>query len=391
MAFTRNLNLTQKIQKGQSFLLMGPRQTGKSTLIEKAFGTLPNPKLKYYLQLPSTAETLANDPETILREVLALHSKKSVPIFIDEIQKLPQLLDVLQFLIDQKKVVLAATGSSARQLRKFKANWLPGRIHLEHLYPLTWSEIQSNPQSLELADILIFGSLPGILSQPDLATRCDDLNAYAHLYLEEEIRAEAVTRNLPRFTRFLRMAALESGTSPNFSKVAQTLGVSHTTIADYYKILEDTLIVKNLPAFGKNRDQVLRSPKYYFFDVGVRNAAAQLPLEKGLLNLQMGLLFEHTLILQAQALATKNTNLSYYRTKQGQEVDLICETHNQCTAFEIKATKKPIQNDFYGLDYFCEKHHCDQSFLVCQVEKSQKFGNHTAISWVEFFKMFASL
>lgn len=374
--------LFQSLRHKNSFLLLGPRQTGKSTLIESLFNQIPpTDQLKYYFQLPRTREVFEEDPETLLREIEALHSKDPVFVFIDEIQKIPKILDVLQFLIDKKKIILAACGSSARQMRKFKANWLPGRIRLHHLFPLTHSEIIQSQVKTNLEELLIFGGLPGILREKNIDERKESLNSYTHLYLEEEIRAEAVTRNLPRFTKFLRTAALESGTSPNFSKMAQQVGTSHTTIKEYYQILIDTLIVHELKAFGTKRDNVLKSSRYYFFDIGVRNAAAQLPLEKGLLKLQIGPLFEHFIYLELLAHFYKTFNFSYYRTKSGAEVDLIIDTGKKRIALEIKATKKPSLKDFKGLHYFSEKQKCDETILVCQVGNRQKFNNHLALSW----------
>lgn len=376
--------LRKKVEQNQSFILFGPRQTGKSTLLEWLFDLFPQEKqLRYYLQLPGQRTRIEEDPEIILREVESKHRSEPISLFIDEIQKIPKVMDLLQFLIDKKKVVLAACGSSARKLRTLGANWLPGRVHLEHLYPLTWQECGLLEQKKPLEEILLFGTLPGILSKENLEEREKDLSAYTHLYLEEEIRLEAVVRNLPRFTKFLRLAALESGTAPNHSKVGSQVGVSHTTIREYFQILEDTLITHRLDAFGSSRDQVLRTPKYYFFDLGVRNAAAGIGHAQGLLPLQMGTLFEHFVILEMIANFQTNAKFSHWRTKQGDEVDLVIEKGRQRMALEIKATDKPNPEDFKGLNAFAKKYGCRGTALICQIPRLQKFTSHLAIPWLE--------
>lgn len=374
--------LKEKLIQGQSFLLMGPRQTGKSTLIESIFDELPSEnQLRYYFQLPQTRENFELNPEQLIQEVEIKYQNKPVYLFIDEIQKIPVILDVLQFLIDHQKIILVGCGSSARQMRKLKANWLPGRVHLIHLTPLTWNEMKNASSKVNLEDVLIYGGLPGILSQKDIPQRIENLNAYTHLYLEEEIRSEAVTRNLPRFTKFLRLGALESGTAPNFSKIASQVGVSAPVIKEYYQILIDTLIIHELKAFGTNRDAVLKKSKYYFFDIGVRNAAANLPLEKNLLTLQKGILFEHFVFLELWSHFHQKYDFSYFRTKSGIEVDFILETGQKRIAIECKSTHKPSQKDVKGLNYLKQNFKVDQTILVCQISNPQKIDDHICLSW----------
>jgi predicted AAA+ superfamily ATPase len=374
------------LNNGRSFILFGPRQTGKSTLLEDIFSEFPSDRtLRYYFQLPSERERIESDPEIILREAAAKGEHQPVYLFIDEIQKIPRVMDVLQYLLDKKKVILGATGSSARKMKNFGTNWLPGRVHIEHLYPLTWEEsgLQKAPASLETT--LCYGGLPGILAEKDLVTREQNLLDYTSLYLEEEIRMEALTRNIPRFSKFLRLAALESGTAPNFSKIGGIVGLTHPTIREYFQILEDTLIIHRLDAYGSSRDAVLRSGRYYFFDIGVRNAAAGIGCGKGILPLQLGLLFEHFVILEimAQLKHQPGTELFYWRTKQGEEVDLIIKKGDRLIALEIKATAKPSIQDFSGLETFCQKHPDAEAYLVCQTPRPQKIKQILALPWFE--------
>jgi predicted AAA+ superfamily ATPase len=387
MKFDRELSLVleSNLRAKRSVLLFGPRQTGKTTLIKGVCAKFPV-CLEYPLQLPSVRTKLEGDPEVLRREVAAVKGSGPALVFIDEIQKIPALMDVLQYLLDEKKIVLIATGSSARKMRRAHTNWLPGRVRLEHLHPLTWKESgllrENGYDEVLFEDHLLYGSLPGILVQ-GRAQRAEDLRSYASLYLEEEIRKEAVVRSLPPFARFLQLAALESGTSPNLSKLAKDVGVSHTTIREYYQILEDSLIVHRLSSWGKGRSAILHKAKYYFFDLGVRNSAATIGHDKGLLTLQKGPLFEHHVILEALA-RRGDARLFYWRNKKDREVDLVIEDGGKVTAVEIKATTKPGDSDFAGLAAFREEEKCDHAFLVCQVERPQRFKYGLAIPWWQF-------
>lgn len=378
---TKSISLHSLLTKGHSFLLLGPRQTGKSTLVGEIFDEQPPKRcLRYDLTLPSDRRALEDDPEAIVREVEAAHSDHPLWVFIDEFQKVPQIMDPLQYLIDKKRIVLAASGSSARKMRRLGTNWLPGRVRLEHLYPLTWEETGFPGNRLE--EVLRFGMLPGILAEQDPSQREADLEAYTNLYLEEEIRQEAVVRNVPRFSEFLKLAALESGGAPNFSRIGQRVGLSHTSIREYFQILEDTMVIHRLPAFGSHRAAVLRTPKYYFFDAGVRNAASHIGHSKGILTLQSGTLFEHFIILQALALTDGRADLTYWRTPKGQqEVDLIVERQGVRLPIEIKATEKPRAEDFTGIEAFARKYRCKEGYLICHVPRAQKFGQFTAMPW----------
>lgn len=372
--------LQSLLTSGRSFLLLGPRQTGKSTLLEQMFADLPQKQcLRYDLTLLSDRRRLEDDPEAIVREVEAAGHDHPLWVFIDEFQKAPQVMDPLQHLIDRKRIVLAASGSSARKMRRLGTNWLPGRVRLEHLFPLTWGETGFPENRLD--EVLRFGLLPGILAEDKISQREATLEAYTHLYLEEEIRQEAVVRNIPRFAEFLKLTALESGGAPNLSRIGGRVSLSHTSIREYFQILEDTMVIHRLPAFGSNRGAVLRTPKYYFFDIGVRNAAARIGHSKGILTLQIGTLFEHFIVLQAFALTEGHAELTYWGTPQGQEVDLIVEHGNKRLPFEIKATEKPKAEDFSGIEAFAKEHRCKEGYLICRVQRPQKFGQFTAMPW----------
>ncbi|MBU2574189.1 MAG: ATP-binding protein [Elusimicrobia bacterium] len=386
MIFKREMEkkLAADLAGGRSILLLGPRQTGKTTLINKVCRNFPA-RLQYDLRLPSLKLSLENDPETIIREVKAFPGAKKPLIFIDEIQKVPALMDPLQYLLDNKLAVLIATGSSARKLRKGKMNWLPGRIKAEHFYPLTWGELglAGGRPYAGLEENLLFGGLPGIMAERDIQARKEALAAYTALYLEEEIRQEAAVRRLPAFSRFLQLAALESGTSPNLSKLGAEVGVSHTSIHGYYQILEDSLITHRVDSYGGGRADVLRRSRYYFFDLGVRNSAAGIGHDRGILPLQAGVLFEHFVALELLAKNQGRYKVFYWRTKQGQEVDFVLERAGRILALEVKNTARPRPEDFKGLRAFRASSRCDGAYLVCNVERPQKFPEGIALPWRE--------
>ncbi|OGQ07629.1 MAG: hypothetical protein A3G32_02795 [Deltaproteobacteria bacterium RIFCSPLOWO2_12_FULL_40_28] len=374
------LILKDKLDKKESFLLFGPRQTGKSTLLEQLFADSKKSKISFYCQLPSDRQILENDAEIIKRRVEALPGPKPVLVFIDEIQKVPHIMDVLQYLIDHRLIILMASGSSARKMKKISTNWLPGRVSLQHLFPLTWDEVGLTHIPQHLNRHLLYGFLPGICRLSENSQKEEKLRSYAHLYLEEEIRMEAVVRELPRFAKFLQLAALESGTSPNFSKLASQIGVTHPTVREYFQILEDTLILHRLNPMGNSRNKVLGKPKYYFFDIGVRNAAAHVGHSEGILILEHGKLFEHFIVLECLARYTGKARFFYW-TDHKTEVDLVLEFAEKKVAIEIKSTNKPNAADFKGLQALGKKTRLTQKLLICRVNEPQKFDGGLAIPW----------
>ncbi len=393
--------LREFISEGKSFLLLGPRQVGKTTLLS---GLVQNaqPLLTYLLQEPATKIELERDPQTLIRQARAVSG--NVSIFVDEAQKIPELFDAVQVLIDEGKASVFLTGSSARKLRRKGVNLLPGRIRLLTLAPLMWGEmglladssehpipslalsnINSPTQSME--DCMIYGNLPGLLSLPR-TDAVEILQAYARLYIEEEIRAEALSRAIGPFARFLELAALESGTSPNFTKLSKESGVSSPTIRQYYSVLEDTLIVERVDPYVKNaRKRVLSSSRYYFFDTGVRNALARLPLTPELLQVEKGRLFEHAVILELLRrirLLRTNHNLYYWRTSGGAEVDCVLETHNELIPIEIKSTAQVSQRDLTGLRSFLADYgeKVTRAFVVTMGRHPEKMDDKiTAVPW----------
>ncbi|MEA1937103.1 MAG: ATP-binding protein [Patescibacteria group bacterium] len=387
------------IRKRQSCLILGPRQVGKTTLVDFCLRKEKN-VIKFPLQNPSVRIELESDPGLLVRTV---ETEKIKPIvFIDEAQKVPEVFDAVQYLIDDKKAQFILTGSSERKLRKAGVNLLPGRIKHFYLNPFLWGEtglIKENyidflkiknvnkNKGYSFEESLIFGSLPQIVTAPK-SERKNLLQSYSEIYLEEEIRAEALSRKIGAFSRFLELAAIESGTAPNFSKLSQQSGVSQPAIKEFYNILEDTLVAERVDPFLKNAcGRIMSSSRYYFFDLGVRNALARLPLEKGLVNAQKGILFEHAVMLEiirrVRAL-NKNYKINYWRTRAGAEVDCVIDMGAKAIPIEIKASKNVSLSKIRGLKSFLDDHKkiAKQGYVIIMGERKEKLAdNITAIPW----------
>ncbi len=324
----------------KSVLLLGPRQTGKSTLV---------------LDLrPEMVVNLARETELLAFAANAgeleerIRAQAPGTVLIDEVQRLPSLLNTVQALIDDAKRVkkplkFFLTGSSARKLRRGQANLLPGRVLCYRLGPLTSTEIGPD---FDVRKALEIGTLPEPYLEPDRSTAEKLLASYAGTYLREEIQAEALSRNLEGFSRFLHVAAACSGQFLDFSKLSQRARLSRTGTVRYFEALEDTLLVHRLAPFSEARAaDMVKHPRYYFFDPGVLN---------GLLGSftasadRMGNLFEHLVASQLWATAAahdRDLALHTFRTRGGLEVDFIARFHHTLWAIEAKATERVTDQD----------------------------------------------
>jgi predicted AAA+ superfamily ATPase len=396
-----NASIIDLIKKKYSCLILGPRQVGKTTLVYECLKDTKN-IVKYLLQDPSLRIELERDPSRIINQIRALKNKPCV--FIDEAQKVPALFDAVQVLIDNKDARFILTGSSARKLKRHGVNLLPGRIKHYHLSPLLWGELglvkecaiaelsidninRGVPYSFE--DTLIYGSLPGIVSLPQ-KDRPDFLRAYAEMYLEEEIRAEALSRKIGAFSRFLELAAVESGTSPNLCKLSNESGVSQPAVKEFYNILEDTLVIERVePYLKSSRKRILSSSRYYFFDLGVRNVLARFPLTADLVNTQKGTLFEHAVMLEiirrVKAL-NKNYKICYWRTSAGAEVDCVIDLGSRVIPIEIKSSAFVAQSEIKGLKSFLSDYGkiAKHGYVITMGERKEVLSeNITAIPWFD--------
>lgn len=332
MIFTRKLLLPPLLAK-KSFFLFGPRSTGKSTLIQTQL-----PKAKIYDLLDDEVYSrLLRRPKLLMEE-----NEKEKVIVIDEIQKLPKLLDEAHRLIEKQKIHFLLTGSSSRKLKRGLANLLGGRAWQASLFPLTYSEIPN----FKLIQYLNRGGLPHIYQSQDYT---EELNNYVSLYLREEIASEGLVRKLDNFAHFLDFVALSNGEEINYANIASDAGVPVKTLQNYFQILEDTLIGFQLPAFTKTkkRKAITRS-KFYLFDIGVCNKISRrgtiLPKSE-----LFGKAFEHFLLLELRAYLSyqrKDLGLYYWRSTSQFEVDCIIGQELAC---EFKATETVTERHLKGL------------------------------------------
>jgi len=333
----RLLDLRALLQK-KSHFLFGPRQTGKTFLIRRS---LKEARL-YDLLDSSIYLALSQHPGRIAQELTA----SDRVVAIDEIQRLPMLLNEVHRLIEERGIRFLLTGSSARRLRG-GVNLLGGRARTAYLHPLTCKELGAR---FDLSRALARGLLPSVYFSDDPRA---DLEAYTGTYLQQEVVAEGAVRNVPAFSRFLRVAALVSGTIVNFTNVASDAQVPRTTVYEYFEILKDTLILHELPAWRKSKKRKpLASSKYYFFDVGVVAALQGREFRPG--TAEYGEAFEayvmHELVSHRDYCSGEP--LGYWRSDSGFEVDFILGDH---TAVEVKAKPNVSPHDIRSLRALAEE------------------------------------
>ena len=371
MYLERFLDIGNLLRKNSVFLF-GPRATGKSTLVTK--------------QLSAVAEVIdLLDPQTSLKmrsnpaqlEEIVTHTDKKI-VVIDEIQKLPLLLDSVHRLIERQKVCFLLMGSSARQLRRGGVNLLGGRAWPRNLFPLTSREIPA----LDLDRYLHCGGLPRIyLSKyPE-----QDLHAYVATYMQEEIQAEGLTRNLPAFSRFLHSMALCNGEILNFEKLANDCQVATSTVKGYVQVAQDTLLGSLLEPWRKSQKRkAVARPKFYFFDTGVTRVLSEvdsIPRNSAL----YGKSFEHFIWMELRAWLSysgKNLRLTFWRASGGShEVDFLV---GEKLAIEVKATQNVSKRDLKGLRALAEEGVCQKLYLVSHDPLNRKSDTFVLQHWQTF-------
>lgn len=327
-------------QPDGSFFLFGPRGTGKSTWIKERVTAAT------FYDLLNTAEVLrlSRAPESLFSEVAT--QPRGSWVVIDEVQKVPALLDEVHRLIEARGHRFVLSGSSARKLRRGGANLLAGRAIIRHLFPLVSSELGF---AHALESMLVHGTLPMAVTGSDPVGY---LSAYAQTYLQEEIRAEALTRNIGHFSRFLEVAARQNGLITNVSAIARDAAVSRQTVQNYFDILVDTLLGNWLPAWKlKRATKQVAHPKFYLFDCGVARAlSGRLPYPPT--SEELGVLLETLVVNEIRAhlhYAGLDYPLHFWRTPDGVEVDLLCETRKGYVAVEVKAATRWERRDGRGL------------------------------------------
>lgn len=374
-------DIRHALERSKSVLLLGARQTGKTTLTQRFDSDL----LISFIQ-PDIRQRYEKAPSVLKNEIEALplqKGKRRPLIILDEVQKVPAILDVVQDLIDRGIANFILTGSSARKLRKgAQLNLLPGRVVALRMQPFSTAEYSEK----KLEDLLLYGSLPGLVAVKNNKDRETDLESYVTTYLEEEVRAEAVVRNLGHFARFLELAASESGRIINTRKLSQEIGVAHTTIAAYYQILEDCLITERIEPLTQSstRKKLTKSEKILFFDLGVRRLAAREGTR--LSRDMMGHLFEQFTgleLLRASYAKHKNTKIRFWRDPDGPEVDWVVDEAGHYIPVEVKWTDRPTLKDVRHLEVFLSEYPSAKAgYLVCQIPRKMKLSEKImALPW----------
>ena len=332
-------------------LLLGPRQVGKSTLL----GSL-EPDVTLNLASLATFREFVAQPERLERELLAAPSTTRT-IFIDEVQRVPALLDGIQAIVDAhpRRFRFLLSGSSARKLRRGQANLLPGRIVLHHLDPLLAREIGPD---FNLDRVLAHGTLPGVYADRDAESRSSTLRSYVDAYLREEVQAEALVRDVGGYSRLLDLVAASSGGIVNLHALSRDAAVSYETARRYLDVLEDTLILFRIPAWsGSDRASLVAHPKLLLFDLGIRNAILRRPLDRPHDD-ERGLLLEHLVGLELrrrEATIWPEARVQHFRTRRGAEVDFILSIGRELWAIEVKASRHVDARDLKGLEAFVDR------------------------------------
>jgi len=365
----RILDLAGLLEK-KSYFLFGPRQTGKTFLIHHS---LTNAKI-YDLLDTSNYLSLSRDPSRIGQEL----TPQDRIVVIDEIQRLPHLLNEVHRLIETQGVHFLLTGSSARKLRRGGVNLLGGRARTKYLRPFTYKELGDR---FDLHRAIERGLLPSIYFSDDARA---DLEAYTGLYLQQEIGAEGATRNIPAFSRFLKAAAFCNGTIVNFTNVANDAQVARTTIYEYFEILKDTLVLHELPAWRKTKKRKpLASSKYYFFDVGVVSSLQGRAFRPG--TPEFGEAFETYLMHELTSYSdyVSGEPLSFWRSTSGFEVDFIIGDH---TAIEVKAKENVSQQDMKSLRALAEEKGLKRYLCVSLEPRARKVEGMLVIPFKQFLE-----
>jgi predicted AAA+ superfamily ATPase len=365
-------------------LLLGPRQTGKSTLLASL-----GADLEINLAAPQAFRDYVRDPGRLEKELEAAGPRIRT-VFLDEVQRVPALLDVVQVISDRRpgRFRFLLSGSSARKLRRGQANLLPGRVHLYHLHPLLQQELGG---AFRLERALSHGTLPGIYAQQDPAVRALDLGGYVDAYLREEVQAEALVRDLGGYARLLDLVAASSGRILNLNALCQEAGLGHQTAKNYVEVLEDTLLLFRVPAWsGSDRASLVAHPKRYLFDVGVRNALLRRPLDRFLED-EKGLLLEHWIAQELHArTGTLWPELSvyHYRTKHGAEVDFVLQAGREIWAVEVKASRQVSREALSGFDSLALRAKgLKRRIVVFLGERGQRLGDAEVLPVEEFLAL----
>ena len=365
------------VSGGHSAFLWGPRKTGKTTYLRRKFPQSP----RYDLLETDLYLRLSKEPFRLREELVAL--SPSDPVIIDEIQKVPTLLDEVHWLIENKKLSFVLCGSSARKLKRSHANLLGGRAWRFELHPLTTKELG---EEFDLLKALNRGLIPSHYLDEDYGR---SLKAYINDYLKEEIQNEGLVRNLPAFARFLDAVAFTHGELVNYTNIANECGIDAKTVAEYFQILVDTLVGSFLEPFHRRRKRrvISETRRFYLFDVGVANALTRrsLEIDRGP---EFGRAFEHLVLMELTAYRAyheKDGPLRFWRTKEGYEVDFVVD--DAAVAIEVKGSRTISSQELKGLKVFVDEYKPKKAFVVSMEPVPRKLSSGIEIlPWKIFFE-----
>jgi predicted AAA+ superfamily ATPase len=368
----------------KSILLLGPRQAGKSTLVKSL-----KPDLEINLADEMEYLRFASDPSAFRR---AIEEAEAQTVFVDEVQRLPKLLNTTQAIIDEskrnpsQKMKFYLTGSSARKLKRGGANLLPGRVYLFHLGPLVAAELDYQADTRLALEI---GCLPEVYLGGAGKDAERHLKSYSATYLKEEIKAEALVQNLDSFSRFFAQMTPQVAEFVDYTKLAARAKISRHAVPRYFQILEDTLVAYRVFPYlnGEHDLDLIKHPKFYFFDNGVYN---------GMLNNfaassdRVGKLSEQLVfsqLLHSAWAADKEIKISSFRTRSGAEVDFIVELDQKLYAIEVKHADQVQLDDLEGLRLFDSKMPANHGQFVFHMQRlEKKMGKVWILPWQKGLK-----
>jgi uncharacterized protein len=368
-----------KLPKGQSAFLWGPRKTGKTTYLRANFpGSLRYDLLQTDLFLEFVKRPF------LLRDQLLAASPKHLddPVIIDEVQRVPQLLDEVHWLIENAGLRFILCGSNARKLKRGKANLLGGHAWRYELHPLVSAEVAD----LDLLKVLNRGMIPVHYLQEKYRK---SLQAYVRDYLKEEVFNEGLTRNIPAFSRFFDAMGHSHGELTNYANIARDCGVDAKTVKEYYQILVDTLLGTMIEPYKNRQDRhvIIRAGKFYLFDVGVAGAIIRrlIPQEKGE---QFGKALEHFILMEILAHRTYRKlgyDVNFWRTKSGLEVDFILGQGE--VAIQVKGTSRIDHTNLRPLKAFIQEHRPARALVICNERTPRLHENIRILPWRDFLQM----
>lgn len=369
----RKLNIDSKLE--DSVFLFGARQTGKSTFLREKFKNCT-----YIDLLDTSVKTRFKRTPSLLYDIL-VEKPEGTLVIIDEVPEVPELLNEVHRLMSEKGLIFILCGSSARKLKRKGYNTLGGRAYPVYLYPFVSTEIPN----FDLNHAINYGMLPPHYLAKNPSKR---LAAYIDIYMKEEIKQEALVRNLSAFQRFLEVAAITDGEMINYNNIAQDCGVSANTVAGYFDILEDTLIGYRIPAFSKViKRRLVQAPRFYYFDVGIVNYLLHRK-ELVMGTAEYGHAFEHLVIQEIKAwlmYSESSEQLTFWRTHTGLEVDAVIGDAR--LAIEIKSVEEVLPRHLKGLKAFAGDYPAARLIIVSLDPFNRRINNVECVYVLDFFKM----